>query len=98
MNSCILLAANAPLIVPIWEIVTLLIAVSISLLLRASQAGIFFAYLFTLHIAWGFFKSSFNPASLTAIVMFGILVLIIGLVSTLTETAPKPAAETVNEQ
>lgn len=85
MKEFLLIATNQNLVVPIWEILTLLSVVSIALLFRASRIGIFITYVFTLHIAWDFLKHHLGMPGLITFSVISIILILIGFYSVITE-------------
>ena len=73
------------LIVPTWEMMTLLIIVSTSMLLRASRTGVIITYLFTLNVAMRFASTHFNVYALMTTLTFGFIVLFLGIVAFIDE-------------
>lgn len=71
--------------VPIWEVLVILGVATACMLMRGSKMGLLVTYIFTLHMAFSFFKQYFSPVALVIFGVFGGLILLIGLFEALTE-------------
>jgi len=73
------------LVVPTWEILSILAILSLTMLIRASRTGVFVTYMFTLHLALRFVDAHFSTGALMVCITLGTIVLFLGLVSAICE-------------
>jgi hypothetical protein len=85
MTDVLQAVQNDTLDVAIWEVLTILVVATICMLWRGSKMGLLITYVFTLHIAFTFFKLHFSTASLLILGIFAAAILLIGLYEALTE-------------
>ncbi len=79
---------SAQISAPSYEVMILLLVLTICLLLRATKTGLLAAYLFTYRWVWLMFERSFGPNQmifLYGFLIFGFVVLILALISMLTQ-------------
>ncbi len=79
------IARSELLEVPTWEILALLLIVSVSMLIHGSKVGILITYIFTLHLTFMFLARHFNDGSLIVFGIFGGIVMLLGFISIFTE-------------
>lgn len=77
--------AREEISVPTWEILLLLLVVTICILIRGSRFSLLITYIFTLHIAWSFMRAQFGFVPLLIFGIFAAAVLLIGFYSMLTD-------------
>ena len=76
---------NDTIEVAIWQILLILAVAAICMLLRGSKMSLLVTYVFTLHIAFTFFKQHFSMLTLVIAGIFSAIILLIGLYETFTE-------------
>ena len=69
------------LLVPTWEILSILAILSFTMLVRASRTGVLVTYMFTLHLALRFVDAHFGTATLMISITLGVIILFLGLVA-----------------
>ena len=73
------------LVVPTWEILSILAILSITMLVRAARTGVFVTYMFTLHLALRFVDTHFSTGALMISITLGTIVLFLGIASAICE-------------
>ncbi len=71
--------------VPVWQILTILAVAALCMLIRGTKVGLLFTYIFTLNIAFSFFKTYFSIVTLIIIGIFAAIILLIGMYEAFTE-------------
>lgn len=71
--------------VPVWQILVILAVGALCLLIRGSKMGLLVTYIFTLNIAFSFFKNYFSTVALIVAGIFSAIILLIGMYEAFTE-------------